>query len=241
MFVFCLVNIIYNTLFLGYQVVIGYRNKIYCQERKKMNQQEKIEVRLRSLIISGELKLGAFITERWAEKLFSTSRTPVRAAFINLQAEGLICRQGKRWVIPFLNKKEISDLFDFREELEIASLRLAIINKGMDNVALHYYKILQNNFSVTSHNDIIAGNEFHMILTDLSENEIIKAQLKLTLQRLTLARWYDNINNHIGWEEHNRIAGLLSTGKFKEAEDEIRLHVTSSKKRIIKAFNEKGI
>ena len=57
------------------------------------------------------------------ESQLGASRTSVRAALFRLEAEGLVAREGRGWIVPPLDLEEIAQLFAYREVLEVAGLR----------------------------------------------------------------------------------------------------------------------
>ncbi len=84
-----------------------------------MSQVLEVEKQLRKLILNMELGPGERLTERWAEAKFNASRTPVRAALQKLESEGLICRDGIRWLVAPIDADEIEQLCIYREILEV--------------------------------------------------------------------------------------------------------------------------
>lgn len=91
-----------------------------------MSQVLEVEKQLRKLILNMELGPGERLTERWAEAKFNASRTPVRAALQKLESEGLICRDGIRWLVAPIDADEIEQLCIYREILEVAALKLSV-------------------------------------------------------------------------------------------------------------------
>ncbi len=89
-----------------------------------MSQMRQVETQLRDMILGLELGPGERLTERWIEARFEASRTPIRAALLRLEAEGLICREGRGWTVSPINLGEIEQIGVYREALEIAALKL---------------------------------------------------------------------------------------------------------------------
>lgn len=89
-----------------------------------MSQASEVENKLRKLILSMELGPGERLTERWAEATFNASRTPVRAALQKLASEGLVCRQGLRWLVAPIDAAEVEQQCIYLEVLEVAALKL---------------------------------------------------------------------------------------------------------------------
>ena len=75
-----------------------------------MSQASEVENQLREQILSMELGPGERLTERWAEATFKASRTPVRAALQKLESEGLVCRDGIRWLVAPIDIAEVEQL-----------------------------------------------------------------------------------------------------------------------------------
>src|ERR1700730_7758259 len=75
-----------------------------------MRQMQDIHEKLREMILSLDLGPGERLSERWLEGKFAGSRTPVRAALIRLEAEGLVCREGRNWAVSPIDLGEIEAL-----------------------------------------------------------------------------------------------------------------------------------
>ncbi|MCG8601668.1 MAG: GntR family transcriptional regulator [Verrucomicrobiales bacterium] len=81
---------------------------------------------LLTMLLRGECSEKDRLTEAMACEKFGTSRTPVREAFLELQALGLIelKRNCGAIVLPF-GAKELQEIYDLRALLETAATRLA--------------------------------------------------------------------------------------------------------------------
>jgi DNA-binding GntR family transcriptional regulator len=49
----------------------------------------------------------------------------VRAALQKLESEGLVCRDGLRWLVAPIDVSEVEQLCIYREVLEVAALKLS--------------------------------------------------------------------------------------------------------------------
>lgn len=78
----------------------------------------------KKLVLSGELPGGHLFSEGEIAGLLGVSRTPVREAFLRLQAEELLRLIPKRGavVVP-VSPEEAEDVLDAREAIEIAAVR----------------------------------------------------------------------------------------------------------------------
>src|SRR5690349_7011415 len=91
---------------------------------RQMSQMQNVERQLREMILGLEIGPGERLTERWIESRFGASRTPVRAALLRLETEGLIGRDGRGWTVAPINLAELEQIAVYREAVEVAALRL---------------------------------------------------------------------------------------------------------------------
>ena len=100
---------------------------------------EQVCDRIRSAILSGELKPGSKLTEQDLAAELEVSRTPVREAIRQLEVERLVSRTPFVGVtVARLGPEEVIELLDIREVLEGLVARLA--TRNMDSVHLQRLK-----------------------------------------------------------------------------------------------------
>ena len=89
-------------------------------------------VRLRQMIMAGELKPGTRVAEVPIAARLGVSRTPVRIALPILEQEGLLERTGRRgYRVRSIGEKEIRDAIEVRGALEGVAARL-LAEAGLD-------------------------------------------------------------------------------------------------------------
>lgn len=89
----------------------------------------EVAKRLRERIIRGELREGEQLRQDLIASWFQVSRIPVREAFRQLEAEGLITIVAHRGaVVSALSVEEIEELFEIRSVLESTLLKKSIPN-----------------------------------------------------------------------------------------------------------------
>ncbi|MBK0221516.1 GntR family transcriptional regulator, partial [Salmonella enterica subsp. enterica serovar Infantis] len=156
-----------------------------------MSQASEVENQLRKLILNMELGPGERLTERWAEATFNASRTPVRAALQKLESEGLVCRDGLRWMVAPIDVAEIEQLCIYREILEVSALKLSASH--MTEEQLNGLENLLKEKNADTSEGILddAGTRFHLELTRLCQNLFIIEGVSDALRRLSRARWLD--------------------------------------------------
>ena len=90
------------------------------------SQAVKAQLRLRELILAGELAAGARITELAIVERLGVSRTPIRAALVRLEQEGLLeALPGGGYAVRVLSENEVSDAIELRGTLEGLAARFA--------------------------------------------------------------------------------------------------------------------
>jgi DNA-binding GntR family transcriptional regulator len=182
---------------------------------------DSLHGRLRAAILSLDLAPGQRLSERGLEPEFRASRTPIRAALMRLESEGLVQRDGKNWMVAPLNLDEIRVLYEYREILETAAVRLAISRASRAD--LEELQELANSADAdeTPEHNLDAGTSFHLELARASGNPFVEDSMRSVLTRLYRTRWLDvqsaesrgRVHN-----EHSAIANALLAGDPAAAE-----------------------
>ncbi len=82
---------------------------------------------IRSMIIRGDVPLGASISERSISAELKVSKTPVREALAQLKHEGLVTIVPQSGVRVFtLSAREVREICTFRKALETAAIEIAM-------------------------------------------------------------------------------------------------------------------
>jgi GntR family transcriptional regulator of vanillate catabolism len=90
------------------------------------SQAVKAQLRLRELILAGELPAGARIAELTLVEKLGVSRTPIRAALMRLEQEGLLeTLPGGGYAVRTFSERDVSDAIELRGTLEGLLSRLA--------------------------------------------------------------------------------------------------------------------
>jgi len=100
------------------------------------SQTVKAQLRLRELIVGGELKPGQRIAELSLVDRIGVSRTPIRAALVRLQEEGLLdALPSGGFVVKDFSEDDIRDAIELRGTLEGLAARLAA-ERGISGVLM---------------------------------------------------------------------------------------------------------
>lgn len=86
----------------------------------------KAQLRLREMILAGELPGGARIAELTLVEMLGVSRTPIRAALMRLEQEGLLHRlPGGGYAVRTFSETDVADAIELRGTMEGLAARLA--------------------------------------------------------------------------------------------------------------------
>ncbi|MBU6419729.1 MAG: GntR family transcriptional regulator [Proteobacteria bacterium] len=206
-----------------------------------MSQMIQIFDRLREEILSLSLAPGEKLTERGLETRFAMSRTPVRAALLRLEGEGLVHRQGRNWVVAPLDLSEIIAIAEFRLPLETTAVRLACtrrVEADLNAIANMLEACRPNAPREEWHR---LGTEFHIAIAKLSGNALITKALAEAMVRLHRVRWLevsDEASRERAWNEHHEILTLIRKRDAAAAEAAIAAHITETRDRLLAALQD---
>lgn len=202
-----------------------------------MSQISEVENQLRKMILNLELGPGERVSERWVEANLKASRTPVRTALQSLESEGLVCRDGLRWMVAPIEVNEVESLCFYREVLELAALKLSVAKISEEQLTLleHLLKrdINGDQEDVMNH----AGTQFHLQLASFCENKFIINGVNDALRRLTRIRWLDKAPSNPAWDDHHEIVSALRTRDFEKSIELLSMHLRETRLRLLAIIN----
>jgi DNA-binding GntR family transcriptional regulator len=194
--------------------------------------------RLRSRILSLELTPGQRLSERGLEPEFGASRTPIRAALMRLESEGLVRRDGKNWMVAPLDLEEIRGLYEFREVLESASARLASMRASRADLDALLVLAGSTTGDETPEHTMQAGTSFHLELARLAGNSFMLDSMESVLTRLYRTRWLEvqsaDSRDRVH-REHRAIAEAIAAGDTDSAHLATVDHLRGTGERLVAA------
>lgn len=145
-------------------------------------------LRLRELILAGELPGGARIAELAIVEKLGFSRTPIRAALMRLEQEGLIdALPNGGYAVKTFSERDISEAIELRGTLEGLSARLAA-ERGAPPVVLNEarecLRELDAVLNQPSVNDldfsyyVTLNARFHALLSEMAGSAVIGKELE---------------------------------------------------------------
>lgn len=198
--------------------------------------------RIRDAIISGDLALGAKLSEQRLADMLGVSRSPVSNALTALQSEGLVNIWPKRGSFVFTpDLEEIDDICEHRCLLETASLRRAIAH-NQEALIQGLSKAIVKMKAATKKSDARgytkADIEFHNTIIDCGGNRSIAAAYQRTISPLMALRTHLftilNATLDSSMDEHLALLEECRKGNLRQAEKIVEEH----SRHLVDAYRE---
>lgn len=208
---------------------------------------DQVYRQLRSAIIRGEISPGERLSELEIALRYSTSRQPVREAFIKLAEGGLIRIQPKSGT--FVVRVSVADVLDarfVREAIEIAVTREAAASAPLSAIKDLRRQIDRQRAVAPGHNAefLALDEEFHRTLA-LSVGHAhawrVIEDIKAQMDRIRYLSLDDATPIPLIIEQHERIVNGIEAGDPIEAAAAMRSHlleITQSLPNIASRFPE---
>jgi DNA-binding GntR family transcriptional regulator len=189
-------------------------------------------------IISGAYAGGTLISEGEVSAAVEVSRTPIREAFLRLEAEGLLRLYPKRGalVVP-VSSSEIRDVLDARLVVEQHAVRRAIEAGRHHELAAELRAVLGKHDDPQAPRDASRftdlDQQFHFALVDAAENALLAGfyrtlrdrQLRMGIAALLRDPGrYDAI-----LAEHATLADLIDAGDAEVAAGTLASHIAATR------------
>jgi GntR family transcriptional regulator of vanillate catabolism len=152
------------------------------------SQTVRVQLRLRELILGGELKPGARIAELTLVERLNASRTPIRMALVRLQEEGLLeALPHGGYAVKDFSEADIHDAIELRGTLEGLCARLAaergvttvLMSEARDCVEQIDALLAVPSLSEESFGGYVELNgRFHELLAEMSGSDMVRRQLE---------------------------------------------------------------
>ena len=210
-----------------------------------MSQQASVIVRIREMILRGEMQPGERVPEAAIALRLGLSRTPVRQALPVLADEGLLVNAGARgFAVRSFTQTEIIEAIELRAVLEGVAAR-TIAERGASRALLrelretladgdeifakrHLVEADEDSYSSVNaafHRQIAEGAGQNFILDTLERiNRLpFAAPATIAFDQFNLARMYDLL--WYAHRQHHAIVEAIAAGEGARAENLFREHV----------------
>lgn len=187
-----------NTSAIGQFEGVNSENKAFSESSQAVQQnlqqsgQQSVQLRaqlqLREMILAGELPAGSRIAELSIVEKLGFSRTPIRAALVRLEQEGLLdALPNGGYAVKTFSERDVAEAIELRGTLEGLSARLAAERGAAPVVLNEARQCLQAIDAVLSAsalddeafaNYVKLNEQFHALLSELSGSSVIAKELE---------------------------------------------------------------
>ncbi|WP_345764275.1 GntR family transcriptional regulator [Diaminobutyricibacter sp. McL0608] len=205
-----------------------------------MPEQTHVYELLRSEILDLERTPGARLTERGLETELGASRTPLRAALMRLEGDGLVERVGRAWQVSPIDLGEIAQLSELRDALETAAVRLSCERAPAEAITSLGRRLGAFDIAAPSDEGVRAGTHFHVELARLSGNHFFADSVASAMTRLERTRWLEvrtEDARRTAWQEHREIVDLVAARDADGAADRIHHHIVATHQRLLASLD----
>ncbi len=212
------------------------------------SQQQRIVLKLREMILNGELAPGTRVAEIPVAERLGVSRTPVRYALGVLAGEGLIVAtdNGRGFLVRGFSLKDIIDAIELRGTLEGMAARLVAEDGWTETLARDLARCLEEGEAVIAPGRLLAesggrwaaiNERFHRLIVHACGSQPLinavtlndklpfasaKAFLGVTRDEAIRRRQYEILL--MAQRQHQAIVDALSQGRGARAEALMREH-----------------
>ncbi|NKX56459.1 GntR family transcriptional regulator [Arthrobacter mobilis] len=190
---------------------------------------EEVRDALRNRIFEGHYAPGTRLIERDLANEFNVSRLPVREALRMLRQEGLVTERATRGsVVAALSEKDVRDLFDVRESLEVLACRLAA--ERATPADLRRLAGLLDEASAALARGALreaqrANSEFHDTVGQIADNDFLRSALEPLQGRMHwLFRHATDLPELI--QEHRELFEAIASGDPDRAAARSAQHIS---------------
>lgn len=195
---------------------------------------------LRDAILKGELEPGEHLMEVQLAGKLGVSRTPIREAIRQLQAEGLVVMTPRKGaVVAEITKEDLTDVLEVRKTLEKFAVELACINISEDELkSLHQcHDIFKSALEQKDLTDIANKDEgFHDVIYSATRNKRL-IQILNNLREQIYRYRLEYIKDDEKWftliDEHDKLIRAIEEKDVETAKDVIEAHINNQEQTIL--------
>ena len=209
-------------------------------------------VRIREMILRGEIGPGQRVAEAPLAELLGMSRTPVRQALPLLAQEGLLVEhQTRGFVVRSFTAADIIDAIDLRGVLEGLAVRRVCEQGASKNLLRQMRACLEDGDAILDKRSVGESDEaiyaemnsrFHSLIVNAANSPILSAAIErnsripfaganaLAFDKANLGRMYDML--YYAHRQHHCIVEALELGQGARVEALMREHANVAKESI---------
>jgi GntR family transcriptional regulator of vanillate catabolism len=222
------------------------------------SQTVRAQLRLRALVVGGELRPGERIAELAMVERLGMSRTPIRMALVRLQEEGLLeALPSGGFMVRDFSDADIADAIELRGTLEGLAARLAaergvtaaLLGEMRDCLERIDVLLAPARLSEASFSSYVAHNaQFHQLLAGMSGSRLVQRQIErnatlpfaspnaFVMAQASGPRARDRLV--IAQEQHRGVVEAIVAGEGARAEALMREHARNARANLDSALHD---
>ena len=199
---------------------------------------DRVAHELRVRIIGGELPRGTRLVEDALAEQFDVSRGPIRDAYRQLEAEGLLESRRRGVFVTGLTEDDVDELYMLRESLETLAMSLAMRRAEPDGWD-RAQQCVDEMTTAARRRDVQsfarADLEFHTEFYRLSGHRRLRSVWEQYLPTIAVVLDVTNaqdVDLHPAAEAHADLLRLARNGPEEEALTNLRAHLLGARNRL---------
>lgn len=199
---------------------------------------DRVHKELRSMAVTFRFLPGERLNEAILAKELGVSRTPLREALNRLATEGFLTFSANHGFFRKpLDVKEVFDLYEFRMQLEISAVKMAVeraSEEQLDEIEKFTEESAREVPTRTTDDLVTLDEQFHEMLMRLTGNMEMLNSLRNVNARIQFVRWLDMTGRRSETQsQHKDIVRALRKRDRVESERLITDHIAHRLDQII--------
>jgi DNA-binding GntR family transcriptional regulator len=208
---------------------------------------EEAALRLRSLIVRGDLPPGEALVEAELCAALGLSRTPLREALKLLAAEGLVeLRLNRSAIVAPIRREELDELFETVAGIERIGAELAAVRmtaRDHDKLASLQQRMERHHDAGELREYFELNQQIHLFILACARNGALKSTHDALMARVERARFFA-LSSRERWdesvEEHHAIMQALAARDGDKAGRLLALHIERTGQVVNDALHAEG-
>jgi len=202
--------------------------------------------KLKGQIINFTLKPGQKLQDRQLGSQFGVSRTPVREVLNRLVQEGFVRQiSGRGYFVKEITIKEIEDLYEVREALEVVAAQQAIQNintgqiKKLCEILNSHKKLIEKG---ESKGRLLEDADFHKTIVLSSGNQYLYEIINNIFDKISTLQAIDALTLQrakIAYQQHKEIFELLKGKETQGLKKKLGKHISEAKRDAVGRLRKK--
>lgn len=221
---------------------------ILDESSERQTKSSRLMLQIRNGIMDGRHPLGSPLREEALERIYGTSRGPVREALRVLELRGLVTHRERRgFRVRGYTRQSVSDLYRLRSVLERMSVEalagletgpLEVLIQHLNASNLHMQSLLtEGRTDLYLQENVV----FHQHIVRASRNEMLERSLMVLnetaepLRHALLRKKGSTATAHL---EHQKITGHIASRNFHAAAAVTESHVLENLPKVLEVLHD---